>query len=180
MSWQKEVGIFEKLGGHVRLCRWHGEGEVVLSLADSEVELVLDLNFQDRAAPSVGEGLADVEIAGVGGFNHLNQADDLAPGQLRNRLFRNCAVRECLDKELHGEKVAGRQSAHVREGFLKVGGKAVDDFGSPSCFLLAGENDFPGVPIRFDDNGIGRENGADAGVAEVGLDLLKRGGVGLW
>jgi|GEM_PF-4702080 len=100
--------------------------------------------------------------------------------QLRNRLFRNWAFRECLGKELHGEKVAGRQASHVREGFLKVGGKAVDDFGSPSGFLLAGENDFPGVPIRFDHNGIGRENGTDAGVAKVGLDLLKRGGVGLW
>jgi hypothetical protein len=95
-------------------------------------------------------------------------------------LFRNCAVRECLGKELHGKKVARGQPTHVREGFLKVGGKAVDDFGSPSGFLLAGENDFPGVPIRFDHNGIGRENGTDAGVAEVGLDLLKRGGVGLW
>ncbi len=104
---------------------------------------------------------------------------NVAPGQLRNRLFRNWAFREGLGKELHGEKVPRRQSAHVREGFLKVGGKAVDDFGSPIGFLLAGENDFPGVPIRFDHNGIGRENGTDAGVAEVGLDLLKSGCVGL-
>jgi hypothetical protein len=95
-------------------------------------------------------------------------------------LFRNWVFRECLGKELHGEKVARGQATHVREGFLKVGGKAVDDFGSPSGFLLAGENDFPGVPIGFDDNGISSENGANAGVAEVGLDFLKRGGVGLW
>jgi hypothetical protein len=105
---------------------------------------------------------------------------NVTPRQLRNRLFRNWAFRESLGKELHGEKVPRGQAAHVREGFLKIGGKAVDDFGSPSGFLLAGENDFSGVPIRFDHNRIGRENGADAGVAEVGLDLLKRGGVGLW
>ena len=140
----------------------------------------MDLNFQDGAAPTVGECFADVKFAGGGVFDHLNQPDDLAPRQLRNRLFRNCAVGECLGKELHGEKVARGQPAHIREGFLKVGGKAVDDFGSPSGFLLAGENDFPGVPIRFDHYGIGRENGTDAGITEVGLDLLKRGGVGLW
>lgn len=106
--------------------------------------------------------------------------ENVTPRQLRNSLLRNWTTRELPGKDFHGQKVAGRQASHVREGFLKVGGKAVDDFGSPSGFLLAGENDFPGVPIRFDDNGIGRENGTDAGVAEVGLDLLKRGGVGLW
>ena len=94
-------------------------------------------------------------------------------------MFHNWTVRERLGKGPHEKQVARSETSHVREGFLKVGGKAVDDFGSPSGFLLAGENDFSGVPIRFDDNGIGRENGADAGVAEVGLDLLKRGGVGL-
>jgi hypothetical protein len=95
-------------------------------------------------------------------------------------LLRNWPARELPGKDFHGQKVAGGQPAHVGEGFLKVGGKAVDDFGSPSGFLLASENDFPGVPIRFDHNGIGRKNGTDAGVAEMGLDLLKRGGVGLW
>ncbi len=127
----------------------------------------------------MGEGFADVEIACGGVFDHLDQPDDLAPRQLRNRLFRNWAIRKRLGKELHGQKVARGQATHVREGFLKVGGKAVDDFGSPCGFLLAGENDFPGVPLGFDHNGISRENGADAGVAEVGLDLLKRGDVGL-
>ena len=95
-------------------------------------------------------------------------------------MFHNWTVWEGFGKCPHREQVASSEPTHVREGFLKVGGKAVDDFGSPSSFLLAGENDFPGVPIRLDDNGIGRENGTDAGVAEVGLDLLKCGGVGHW
>ena len=178
MSWQKEIGIFEKLGGHVR--RWHGEGEVVLRLAVAEVELILDLNFQDRAAPTMRECFADVKFARGGFFSPLHDLENVTPRQLRNRLLRNWPARKLPGKDFHGQEVAGRQSAHVREGFLKVGGKAVDDFVSPSGFLLAGESDFPGVPIRFDNNGIGRENGADAGVTEVGLDLLKRGGVGLW
>jgi hypothetical protein len=95
-------------------------------------------------------------------------------------LFHNWTVRERLSKGPHGKQVARGEASHVREGFLKVGGKAVDGFGSPSGFLLAGENDLSGVPICFDHHGIGRENGTDAGVAEVGLDLLKRGGVSLW
>ena len=95
-------------------------------------------------------------------------------------MFHNWTVWERLGKGPHGKQVASSEATHVREGFLKVGGKAINDFGSPSGFLLAGENDFPGVPIGFDDNRIGRENGTDAGVAEVGLDFLKRGGVGLW
>ncbi len=89
----EQVRILEKLGGHVGVGRRHGEGEVVLCLARAEVELVLDLQFEDRAAPAVGEGLADAEIAGRGVFHHLHEANDLAPGQLRNRLFRNWALR---------------------------------------------------------------------------------------
>ncbi len=142
--------------------RRHGEGEVVLRLADAEVELILDLNFQDGAAPTVGDSLTDVKIAGGGVFSPLHDLENVTPRQLRNRLLRNWAARKLSGKDFHGQKVAGRQSVHVREGFLKVGGKAVDDFGSPSGFLLAGENDFPGVPISFDHNGIGRENGTDA------------------
>lgn len=78
----EEVGVFEKLCGHVGLRRWHGEVEVVLGLARTEVELVLDLDFEDAAAPALGKGLADVEIANGGVFDHLDEADDLAPGQL--------------------------------------------------------------------------------------------------
>ena len=176
----EEIRVFERLGSHVRLCRWHGEGEIVLGLADAEVELILDLNFQDSAAPTVGEGFADVKLTGGGGFSPLHDLENVTPRQLRNRLLRNWAARELPGEDLHGQEVTRGQPSHVREGFLKVGGKAVDDFGSPRGFLLAGENDFSGVPIRFDHNWIGRENGTDAGVPEVGLDLLKRGCVGLW
>jgi len=75
----EEVRIFEKLGGHVGVGRGHGEGEVVLGFPHAEVELVLDLNFQDAAAPSVGESLVDVKVAGGGGLHHLDEADDLSP-----------------------------------------------------------------------------------------------------
>ncbi|CAK0766946.1 hypothetical protein CCP4SC76_4650006 [Gammaproteobacteria bacterium] len=173
----EEVGVFEKLRSHVGVHRGHGEGEVILCLTRAEVELALYLDFQDGATPAVGEGFADIEVASDGVFDHLKQADDLAPWQLRNRLFRNCTVRECLGKKLHREQVARRKSAHVRKGFLEIRGEAVNDSGSPCGFLLAGEDDFPGVPVGFDDDGIGGEDGADAGTAEMGLYLLERSGV---
>ena len=62
---------------------------------------------------------------------------------------------------------------------MEVGGEAVDDLGSPCGFLLASEDDFPGVPVGVDDDWVGGKDGTDAGVAEVGLDLLQGGSVGL-
>lgn len=73
---------FENLGGEIGVRRGQGEGEVVLGLARSEVELALDLHFQNAAAPAVGEGLADVEVAGGGVFDHLDEADEVPPRQL--------------------------------------------------------------------------------------------------
>ena len=86
----------------------------------------------------------------------------MTPRQLRNRLLHNWAAREFPGEDFHGQKISRGKSAHVGEGFLKVCGKSVDDFGSPGSFLLAGENDFSGVPVGFDHDGIGRENGTDA------------------
>ena len=94
-------------------------------------------------------------------------------------MFHNWAVREGFGKCSHGEQVAASEPAHVREGFLEVGGEPVNDFGTPGGLLLAGEDDFSSLPVGFDDDGVGRQNGADASTAEVGLYLLKRGGVAL-
>ena len=61
----------------------------------------------------------------------------------------------------------------------EIGSEAIDDLGSPSGLLLAGEDNFARLPVGLDDDGVGREDGADAGAAEVGLYFLKRGGVAL-
>jgi rhamnulokinase len=43
----EEVGVFEKLRCHVRVDGGHGEGEVALGATGTEMEAVLDLDFQD-------------------------------------------------------------------------------------------------------------------------------------
>jgi len=80
-------------------------------------------------------------------------------------LFHYGIVWERFGKSSHGKQVTGCKPAHVGEGFLKVGGEAVDDFAAPSNLLLAGENDFSGLPICFDHHGIRGKNGVDAGMA---------------
>ena len=143
------------------------------------MEPVLDLNFEDATAPAVGEGFADVELADGGVFGTLHDLENVAPWQLRNRLLRNWASGELAGEYFHRQKVTRRQSAHIRELLFQVGGEAVDDFGAPGGFLLAGEDNFPSPPVGFDDDGIGHQDGANAGAAEVGLYFLKRGGVAL-
>lgn len=175
----EQVGIFEELRGHVGVCRRHGHREVVLRLARPEMELALDLNFRHVTAPPMGDGLADVERARVRVFDPLHDLEGVSPGQLRNRLLRNWACWELTGKNLHRQKVAHRKAAHVRECFLQVGGEAVDDSGPPTGFLLTGENDSSRVPVCLDENGIRGEDSADAGAAEMGLYLLKGGGVAL-
>ena len=68
---------------------------------------------------------------------------------------------------------------HVGEGIAEIGGEAVDDLGSPVGFLLAGKNDFSSVPIGFDDDRVGCKDGADACAAQMTLDLLQCGAVGV-
>ena len=89
------------------------------------------------------------------------------------------ALGECFRDELHGYQVTRRKSAHIGEGFLQVGGEAIDDSGTPGGLFLPCQDDFPGVSVGFDDDGIGRQDGTDTATAEMGLDFLKCGGVAL-
>ena len=97
----EQVRVFEKLRGHVALRRRHGEGEVVHGFSRAEVELALDLDLQNAAAPAVDDGFADVELAGSGGFEPLHDLENVPPRQLRNRLLRNWAFRKFAGEDFH-------------------------------------------------------------------------------
>jgi hypothetical protein len=173
----EEVGVFEKLRCHVRVDGGHGEGEVALGATGTEMEAVLDLDFQDASAPSVGDGFPDVKLAVDGIFNALNDLEDMAPRQLRNRLLRNWRIGKLASEYFHCQQVARGEALHVGESLAEIGGEAVDDLGAPSGFLLALKYYFSGVPIGFDDDGIGREHGADARTLQVAFDFFKCGAV---
>jgi hypothetical protein len=85
----EQLGVFENLGGEVRVGGREGSGKVVLSFADTQMELLPDLDFQDASTPTVGDGLLDVEVTDGGIFNTLDDLEHVAPWQLRNRLLRN-------------------------------------------------------------------------------------------
>lgn len=51
--------------------------------------MCLDLRFQAAAAQAVCDGLADVKVPCGGVFDALDDLENMAPRQLRNRLFRN-------------------------------------------------------------------------------------------
>ena len=176
----EQVGVFEQLCSHVGLDRRHGECKVVLGLASAQVQLVLDVHFQDGAAPALGDALVDVEVAGGRVFGALHDLEHMAPGQLRNSLLRNWARRELAGEDLHRQEVARRQTTHVGEGRLKIGRQAINDLGAPGGLLLAGQDDVSRAPVGLDDDGIGRQHRPHAGTAQVGLDVLQRGGVAVW
>jgi hypothetical protein len=97
----EKIRVFEDPRGHVGFRRWLGDREIVQGLSGAEVELTLDLDFQVAAAPSAGDGLPDVELAGGRVFDHLEEPDDVSPRQLRNRLFRNWTIREGGGEQAH-------------------------------------------------------------------------------
>ena len=66
---------------------------------------------------------------------------------------------EPTGKYFHCQQVACGKAPHVGEGVAKIGGKAVDDLGSQGGFLLALKDDFSGMPIGFDNDGVGCQNG---------------------
>jgi len=136
------------------------------------MELLLNLHFHEAAAPAVGNGLADIKLPHGRLFDHLEQADDVAPGQLRNRLFRNFTRRESQGQQLHGQQIASRQPLHARKGLPQVGGQAVNHLGSPALLLLTLENDLAGLPIGSNNHRIRRQSRADPGLLEVPFDFL--------
>jgi hypothetical protein len=139
------------------------------ALAEAEVELLLDLQLHDAAAPAVGDGLLDVEIPRGGVLDHLEEPDDVSPRQLRNRLFRNWAS-GTLRPNLHGQEVAPMKVPPCPgNASRKIGGEAINDPGTPGGFLLAGEDDFPGLPVGFDDDGVGGQHGTHPGLPGDGV-----------
>jgi len=70
------------------------------------VELVPDLDFQDAAAPAVGDSLLDVKIPGGGVFDPLNDLKNMSPRQLRNDLLRNWPDGKFKCNVLHCQQVA--------------------------------------------------------------------------
>ena len=150
---------------------------VNISINRTEMEAVLELDFQDASAPSVGKGFPDVKVAVGGIFNALNDLEDMAPRQLRNRLLRNWRIWKLACEYFHCQQVARGEALHVGESLAKIGGEAVDDLGAPGGFLLALKDDFSGMPVGFDDDGIGREHGPDARALQVAFDFFKCGAV---
>ena len=120
---------------------------------------------------AAGDWLVDVELAGNALFNALHDLKHMPPGQLRNRLLRNWNFGKLARKNLHRQKVAGGKPGHARKLDPKVSGEPVNDLGPPGSFLQSGEDNLPRLPVSFDDDGIGCQDGPNAGAAEVHLDL---------
>ena len=61
-------------------------------------------------------------------------------------------------QKIHSRKFSPKASyvsgkpAHIRKCFLKVSSQAIEDFGSPTGFLLAGEDDLSGLLILREAN----------------------------
>jgi len=102
----EKVGVFENLDGEVRVGGRKSGGKVVLSFADPQMELLPDLDFQDASAPAVGDGLLDVEVSDGGIFDSLENLQNMAPWQLRNRLLRNWKIRKLAGEYFHCQQVA--------------------------------------------------------------------------
>ena len=78
----EEVRILEHLRGHVRMRGRQRGLEVGEGLAVALVGAAVDLQFEDAPAPAVLDGLPDVPLADFGLLHPLQEADDVAPGQL--------------------------------------------------------------------------------------------------
>jgi hypothetical protein len=78
----EEVRILEDLRRHVRIRKRQRGLEVGESLAVAFVGAAVDLQLEDASAPAVLDGLPDVPLADFGILHPLQEADDVAPGQL--------------------------------------------------------------------------------------------------
>lgn len=109
------VGILHQLPRQVRLRRWQGLGEIRDCFALAADQPAFDLVDENSAAPAVLDRPAGIPEPVVLGFQRVEQAEVMPPGQSCNNLLHNLQVRVGFGKGPHVGEVACRQPGHVRE-----------------------------------------------------------------
>ena len=173
----EEVGIFEDLGGKVRVCRRQSGGEIVLGFALAEVLACLDLVDEDGLGPAVAGGGFGIPEAGGGIGELVEQGDIVTPRQLCNGALHNCLIRPSDGEGPHVFEIAWREAGHVGESFAEVSGEAVDNFGAPAFVFLTGQDDGADLPVAGYEGNIGGDKGTQTGLRERVLDLFQGSGV---
>ena len=139
------------------------------------------LMHQDIATPAMHRGLADVPFAPLRIGNLIQNTDVMSPRDLCNSLLHKLFVGIILREGSHILEVAWRKTTHFKEGHSQIMRKAIDDFCSPTSFLLTNMDTVADLPVeqnRFTIDGQSRTNlrGADAlpQVLEEGVVFRER------
>ncbi len=101
----------------------------------------------------------------------------MSPGQFRNRLLRNLAVRPRTGKLPHVFEVPERQASHLRELGPQVARQPVDDLAAPALLLLALEDLIADTPVEPDQLLVDGERGTRARRSDLALETLEQLGV---
>ena len=84
----------------------------------------------------------------------IHQRNITSPRNLCNDPLHYCIVRPALGKFPHIFDISRRKSRHIRECILQVFSHAVDNFRTPSFFLLLFYNGSANVPVKTNHTGI--------------------------
>src|ERR1035437_5101121 len=152
------VRIFDELLGEIRLCRWQSRLKVRERLPLPPVKATLNLHDENVPAPAVGGGLFRVPEPFLWTLHQVKEPDIVAPGQLCNRLLHNWPS---LREGPHVFEIPRRKPPHLRELYVEILSKALNDLRAPAVFTLASENLLPNPPVEQNQlliNGQGRAN----------------------
>jgi hypothetical protein len=107
----------------------------------------------------------------------VEEAANVAPGQLSHRLWDIFLIWPGGRKLAHVMDVATREALHLRKLSTKIRREPLDDFPAPALLLLAFENLLADTPVEPDQLLVDRKRGTRACRADLSLEARKQLGI---
>jgi hypothetical protein len=146
----EQVRIAGGLLSQVGVARRHHRREIGDGLPRPSMQLTVDLQSQDVAAPSLRNRLRRVPEPHFRLAQLVEEHHVMAPGQLCCAALHNCRIRPRRGERPHVLEVARRVPPRIGEPFPQVDGQSVDDLRAPAFLCLARQDVRSNRPVGGD------------------------------
>src|SRR5437764_849500 len=142
----KVIRVFQKALRQIRLRLRQSQLKICQRLALSLIKIALNLQRQNIAAPTVGDGFTNVKLALLWVFDRIQNANIVAPGNLSNNLLDELLLFVSLCKSPHIKQVRPRKAFHFWKLAPQIFRKTLHDLRAPTKLLLFPQNLAPNLP----------------------------------
>lgn len=167
------VRVFQEVLRQIGLRFGQSRFKVGQRFALSLIQTALNLQRQNIAAPSVGDGFPNVKLTLCRVFDFVQQDAVMKPRNLSSKLLDKFFVRVSCRESPHIKQVCARKAFHFRKLAAQVFREPLDDFRAPAHLLLLLQNLAPRLPVEQDEFAVDRERGAKLRLTDPRLEVLQ-------